>query len=103
MESHFLQQYIDNVLAGVGITDLTDDQKNTYYPQLLAQLEERIGLEFMPKLNPEQLGTFTRMMDNMHTSPEDWEAFWRQSVPDFDTHMGKVLQGFADDVKAAMA
>lgn len=103
MQNDFLHQYIEQVLTQIGITNLSDEQKQSYFPQLAAQLEQRMGLELMPKLNQEQLGQFARLLDNMHTSPEDWNSFWHEAIPDYEDQLHRILQEFANDVKQSLS
>ncbi len=102
MQQDFLSQYIERVLSLVGLSDVTDAQKQTYVPQLSAQLEQRMGLELMPQLDQEQLAEFSRLLSDMHGSAEDWQTFWKSAVPNYEEQVERILQEFAADVQAAM-
>jgi hypothetical protein len=44
----FLTEYVLELLKQNGLGNLSDEQKNAYVPQVLAPVEQRLGLELLP-------------------------------------------------------
>lgn len=95
----FLSVYIEKVLYENGLDKLTDEQKKIYIPQLTAHLEERIGLEMLPKLSDENLTKFSEMVESETATAEDWKDFWYSAVPNFEEELKSVLEVFGKRVE----
>lgn len=90
----FLEDFIMQVLEQSGLGELTEDNRQKYLPQLVAQAEYQIGLALMPKLNEEQAEEMGELMEAGDVTPEQWQNFWRLSVPDYDQVVQKVMEDF---------
>ena len=99
----FLEQFIVELLAQSGFGQLTEAQRLAYVPQLVAQAQERLGVELLPRLTDEQLEEFAAMVEKDGVTPEEWKTFWTGAVPNFDEEVKKVLQTFAADVRRIAA
>ncbi len=95
---NFLVDYVLRLLADNNI-QLTEEQQTMYIPQLLSQVELRLGLELLPKLNELQKNQFAAMTNDTHTTADEWREFWIASVPTFEEDVKMVLQTFAGRVK----
>ena len=91
---NFLVDYVLRLLTDNDIR-LTEEQQKMYVPQLLSQVELRLGLELLPKLNDLQKNQFAAMTNDEHTTAEEWKDFWMASVPTFEEDVKMVLQTFA--------
>ncbi len=98
-----LEQFILKLLADNGLGNITDDQRAIYVPKLLSQLEQRIGIELMPKLSEPHLDKFSALIDDTQTTPETWQAFWHEAVPDFEQALQDIMEEFAADVSEQLA
>ena len=100
--SDFFTGYVEDVLAKTDIGELSAEQKNVYIPQLVALLEERVGLELVPKLNEARMKQFAELVGK-ETTPAEWGSFWQTAVPNFSEEMKKILASFAGQVKHILA
>ncbi|TAN33845.1 hypothetical protein EPN28_01240 [Patescibacteria group bacterium] len=98
----FLIEYILGLLEKNNI-NLTAEQKKIYVPQILAQVELRLGLKLLPLLNEKQKDKFVKLMNHDKTTPTEWSDFWHESVPTFDEDVQTVLMEFAEKVKTILA
>lgn len=92
---HFFADYVERVLFSCGLTTLTPAQKQRYIPQITALLEERVGLELLPKLSKDQIERFMEMADDPATTPEKWKNFWYGALPNFEEEMARILSQFS--------
>jgi len=95
----FLTDYVLKLLEENGLGDLTDEQKSIYVPQLLGQVEQRLGLALTPKLSDAQLDEFTALVNKQGVAPAEWEAFWKGAIPTFEQDVQNVLLEFSGKVK----
>ena len=103
--THHFDFLIEYVLALLEENDikLTDDQKKMYVPQILAQVEMRLGLELLPKLRDADKEKFTKLSNNENASAEEWKKFWYAAVPTFEEDIKQVLVTFSEKVKQILA
>jgi hypothetical protein len=99
----FLKSFILKLLENNGLGDITEEQREMYVPKLLSQLEQRIGIEMMPKLSEEGLDNFSKLIDDSKTTPEIWQAFWYKSIPNFEEELKTILEAFAVDVNESLS
>jgi hypothetical protein len=98
----FLIEYVLALLEENKIS-LTDEQKKIYVPQILAQVELRLGLELLPKLTAPQKEKFVKLANNVNTTPGEWKIFWHSAVPSFEEEVKGVLIAFAEKIKQILA
>ncbi len=99
----FLSGYVRELLNQQGFDNLSEDQISFYVPQITALLEEKLGLEMMPKLNEDQLKEFAELVEKDDASEEEWKNFWYGAIPNFEEEFGKVLKDFSERVKDILA
>lgn len=92
-QTPFLTQVAERVLA-TGFDELTDAQKEQYVPTLASLIEERIGIELLPKLNEEQTEQFVDLVENEKTTPGEWRDFWSAAVPSFEEVVAGIVGEF---------
>ena len=97
----FLIDYILKLLEDNKI-NLDEDQKKRYVPQMLAQLEVRLGLELIPKLNDAQKENFAKLVNDEKSTPEAWKKFW-YTVPSFEEDVKRVMTTFAERVREILS
>lgn len=100
MQLDFLIDFILTLLENNGIA-LTESQKKMYVPQLLAQVEARLGLQLLPKLNDAQKEKLAKLTNDKKTTPGEWKKFW-YAVPGFEEDIKSVLTDFAAKVKQGL-
>ncbi len=98
----FLIEYVLALLDENKIS-LTDEQKKMYVPQLLAQVEMRLGMDLLPKLNEKQKEQLARLTNDPKTTNEQWKKFWHASIPTFENDVKVVLMKFAERVRQIMS
>jgi RimJ/RimL family protein N-acetyltransferase len=101
-QATFLAGFVEEAIAQSGIGNLSEEQKKYYIPQITALLEERIGLELLPKLSDKQMEDFAEMAASDAATAEQWKAFWEKNIPNFDEEMKRILADFAAQTKASL-
>jgi len=102
MDTDKLEQFILDTLKDCGFPEITEEQKKVYVPRLLSHLEQRIGIEMLPKLSDQHVDSFSTLIDNPETSIGDWQKFWYESIPNFAEELQRILDSFSKDVKEVM-
>lgn len=98
----FLIEYVLALLEENKI-ELSEEQKKIYVPQILAQVEMRLGVKLLPQLDAKQTDRFVKLSNNAKTTPEEWKSFWYESVPTFEEDMKSVLMEFAEKTRQLLA
>lgn len=91
---NFLEQVILDFLNTTSIGDLTKENAQTYLPQLVAEVQFRIGESLSPFLTEQSAAEFVRMAESDNTSPEEWKNFWQKTVPSFEKIVDDALKSF---------
>lgn len=99
-QKNFLEVYLLEVLNQNGFEKLDDDAKKTYFPQFLAQAEQRLGAALLPLLNEESANKFVELTKN-NANPDAWYEFWNANIPNFEEVVKKTLNEFAVEIKDA--
>ncbi|PIT86082.1 MAG: hypothetical protein COU33_05135 [Candidatus Magasanikbacteria bacterium CG10_big_fil_rev_8_21_14_0_10_43_6] len=95
----FLEGYIRNVFEEGGYGDLSEETKNQFIPQFVAEAQRRLGLAVLPLLDETSASEFVALMENENMSQDQLQAFWQKSIPDFDGVVKKTLDDFAEEFK----
>lgn len=98
----FLIEYVLALLEENKI-EMSEEQKKVYVPQVLAQLEMRLGLKLLPKLDDKQKDKFIKLMNNESTAAEEWKSFWYDSAPTFEEDLKEVLVEFSEKTKQILS
>lgn len=98
----FLIEYVLKLLEENNVS-LSEEQKNVYVPQLLAQIEFRLGAELLPKLDEAQKKEFAKLAGSEETTSEQWKDFWYGAAPTFEEDIKDILVEFAQRVKQILA
>jgi hypothetical protein len=98
----FLAGFIEEMLSASGFSHLSDEQKAYYIPQMTALLEERIGLELLPKLSDAQMEEFAQLAAGGKATAEEWKMFWGKNIPNFEEEMKRILTAFAKEAGAGL-
>lgn len=98
-QGDFFVEYVEKILPRLGFNDLSEKQKEYYIPQIASLLQERVGLELLPRLNDEQLREFSGLVDSINTTPAEWREFWQAAIPNFEGEVAHILDSFTEDMK----
>lgn len=98
----FLIEYVLALLDENKI-ELSEEQKKIYVPQILAQVEMRLGVKLLPQLDGKQTDKFVKLSNSENTTPEEWKSFWHESVPTFEEDVKDILTEFAEKTKQLLA
>ena len=99
---YFLEGYAETVLTQLGLDNLSDTERQRYLPQLTHQLEARLGAAILP-LIPDSAAPEFRALLAKDTPPAEWNAFWQNTIPDFQNIIERELKQFAEDCKQILA
>jgi hypothetical protein len=98
----FLTQYVLDVLAQLDLGDMTEQERQKYVPQLVAQVEYRLGVRFMEQIPEDKVEDFGQMLDG-DKGAQEWAAFWKSIIPEFDVQVKEVLDSFLEECKTIFA
>lgn len=99
MAHSFFAEYVERVLDNCGLAGLTPAQKQRHIPRITALLEERVGLELLPKLSKDEIERFMEMSDDPATTAGQWKKFWWGAIPHFEDEMARILSQFSAKAK----
>lgn len=92
--SSFYLNITENILRQGGFGELSEAQMKQYTPSIAALLEERIGIELLPKLNDKQTEQLVDLVENSATTDQAWRDFWVAAVPNFAAEMERIVGEF---------
>ena len=98
-QQDLVEQFVQELLNSDSFKDMTEETRNQYAPQLVAEAERRIGLAVLPTLDEEGAKEFVRIAENEKTNPEEMVQFLQTHVPDMGGVVQKTLQDFAKEFK----
>jgi hypothetical protein len=87
----FYNQAAKMILEKGGFGDLTDEQKKEFEPQIAVLVQDRVGIELLPKLDKEQAKEFAELSNVENTTPEQWSTFWNEAVPNFEDEIARIV------------
>lgn len=99
---YFLEEYAEKVLDNLGIAHLTEIERKRFLPQIVTNLELRLGDALLPYVPDSSASEFRNLMEK-EAAPDEWMFFWKKNVPDFETVVARVLKEFAEESKAIFA
>ncbi len=97
-----LEELVLNVLNENGFDKLDEEAQKEFFPQYLAQAQQRIGAALLPLLTEESAKQFVEL-SKKETNPEKWWEFWQANVPNFNNVVKEALAGFAQDVQESFS
>ncbi|MBT3539430.1 hypothetical protein HOF40_01605 [Candidatus Parcubacteria bacterium] len=99
----FLRSFIEKTLEGAGLESLTEETKDQYLPQFVAEAERRVGLALIPELDPSAAGELKKVFELPEPDPEAIRNFWKTHVSNFDEIVKKTLEDFAVELKQTLS
>ena len=91
----FLRAYIEKIIDESGAFDsLSEDTRDEFIPQFVAEAERRIGIAVMPELNEASAKEFTAMLESESTTADQLQTFWQTNVPELDKIVEITLEAF---------
>lgn len=100
--SSFYFQIAENILRQGGFGALSPEQMKQYTPTLAALIEERVGIELLPKLNEAQAKQIVDLTEKGNTTEEEWRKFWTAAAPNFESEMARIVGEFAGAAQSAV-
>lgn len=98
---YFLEEFAEKVLSELGLSNLTSVEREQFLPQIVRNLELRLGDALLP-LVPDSAAPQFRALAESDSTSEQWMEFWHQTVPEFDDIIKKVLADFAQESKVIL-
>jgi hypothetical protein len=99
----FLETYIQKLLDEQGFSELSEETRNQYIPQFVAEAQERLGIVLLEKLSEENAVKLASMLKDGDIDQDSLKNFWVASVPDFESIVKKVLEDFAQELKGLVS
>lgn len=98
----FLEEQILAMLDSNGLSNLSEENKKEFLPQLSAEAEYRLGLALMPLLNEQQGAELVKLIDR-EAGPEELSKFWENAVPNLKEIISNTLADFAEECKTILS
>ena len=99
----FLQSYIHQILDNNGFEAVSEETRNKYVPQFVAEAQRRLGLALLPHLSEKAATDFSGLVENENLTQDQLVSFWKENVPDFENIVQETLKGFAEEIKGIFA
>lgn len=99
---YFLEEYAEKVLFDLGIANLTEIERKRFLPNIVTNLELRLGDALLPHVPDSSAPEFRSLMEK-EAMPDEWMSFWKKTVPDFELLVTRVLKEFAEESKTIIA
>jgi len=90
-----LIESIDAILTEYDLK-IDERERGQYVLRLSALAQEKIGMELIARMNPEQLTTFNHLLASGKTSAFEWQAFWSKTLSDYEIIIEDTLRDFRD-------
>lgn len=100
----FLYLRIQQILDQSGFAHVSEETRDMYLPQFVAEAERRIGLAVMPLLNEDSAKELAELIKNADTTtPEQMQQFWQTYVPNFPELVDSTLTAYAEEIKQILS
>ncbi len=100
----FLYMRIQQILDASGFETVSEETRDMYLPQFVAEAERRIGLAVMPLLNEQSAKELAELIKNSDTTtPEQMQQFWQTYVPNFPEVVDATLNAYAEELKQILS
>ncbi len=93
---YFLEEFAEDLLTKLGLPNLTETERQHFLPQIITNLELRLGDVLLPQV-PDSAAPEFRSLSANDSTPEQWLAFWQKTVPNFQELVAQVLKDFAQE------
>jgi len=103
LNTSWLDQYISDLFDEHGFESMTEEQRSDFVPQFSAQLQQRLGLATMKKLDQKAQIELEKIMEMDNLNQQMLDDFWKNNIPDHEKLVKKVLEDFAQEFKKIMA
>lgn len=98
---YFLEEFAEQMLAQLGLDNLSQVEREQFLPSIVHNLEMRLGDALLPLVSDSAAPAFRALVSSDSTS-EQWLDFWHKTVPNFDDVVKRVLVDFAEESKAIL-
>jgi len=99
----FLTTSIHSMMDEAGFAEMSEETRNQFVPQFVAEAERRIGLAFTAVLDESGAQAFADLFAGENVDQEAVQAFLAQHVPQYQDLANKTLTDFAAEFKTAVA
>ena len=91
-----IQQFTDQLIKDAGLDKMPEDFQNEYKEQLLAQLQQRLGLAYMKELSEDQMKKLNKLIEEQ--KEEEISKFLEANIPNLQEVMKNTLEAFSSEV-----
>jgi hypothetical protein len=102
MQFSFLETAIHRMMDEAGFTEMSEETRNQFLPQFVAEAERRIGLAYTAVLDEAGAEAFADLFSGAEVNPEAVQAFLATHVPQYQELANETLNAFAIEFKAAV-
>ena len=99
----FMQLFVEQLLDQLGFAELSDESRQPYMVQFIAELERRIGLALEAELNETDITALNDLLASGEVSADQMTAFWQSRVPEYDSIVNDAMASFARDMQQTAA
>ncbi len=96
MSSNPIDQFIDRLIEQSGLSEVSEDKKQEYHQTLLGLVQQKLGMEFMKMLPPDNVDEFVSLAEK-EASSEKMLGFFQKNIPDFENKVVDILKSFEQD------
>lgn len=98
----FLTVRIQEILDQNGFSDISEELRDQYVPQFVAEAQRRLGLAMMPFLDEKSAKELVQLVQS-DASAEKMQEFWTWVVPNFEEVATKTLEDYAQEIKSIVS
>jgi hypothetical protein len=101
--SNIAQAYILPVLDAQGFRSLSSTEQEKLLQPLIEGAVIRIVAGISQHLPPEGQTTFKDLHNRSEATPQIWEKFWHQYLPDYQTIVKDILTTYQEELQTTFA
>jgi len=95
----FLYTKVQHILDENGFENLSEELRDQYLPQLVAEAERRLGAAVLPKLDEAGATKLVALIKDQNTTAEMMQTFFDEHVDGYKELVEQTLTDFAGEVK----
>ena len=101
--SAWLDQFVGELFDTHGFDAISEEQRNEFIPQFSAQLQQRLGLAAMKRLDADAQKQLDTLLSDDALEAAMLQTFWQQHIPDYEKMVQEELQVFEKEFVTIMA
>lgn len=103
MQFSFLETIIHNMMDDAGFAEMSEETRDQFFPQFVAEAERRIGLAYTALLDDAGADAFAELFAGEEVDPSAVQSFLATHIPEYQALANKTLNAFAIEFKEAVA